>query len=169
MLHPLLLCLCATISMWAEASVPADPPPSKRVEIDKTTQMLRAYEGDRLVLESRVSTGRRGKSTPSGQFAVRAKFRMHYSSRYQNAPMPYSVQVVGHYFIHGYKVVPEKPASHGCIRLPLVDGNPARQFFEWVEIGTPVVITGKWEGPAKGRAVAGQSPRQPVIHPPASP
>jgi murein L,D-transpeptidase YcbB/YkuD len=44
----------------------AAPVSNKRVVIDKTQQMLRAYEGDRLVLESRVSTGRRGRRTLDG-------------------------------------------------------------------------------------------------------
>jgi lipoprotein-anchoring transpeptidase ErfK/SrfK len=117
--------------------------PSKRVEIDKTTQMLRAYEGDRLVLQSRVSTGRRN-GTPSGSYRVQGKQRMHYSRLYDNAPMPYSVQFHGHYFIHGFTSVPNRPASHGCVRLPLKDGNPAKVFFEWVEVGTPIEITGRW-------------------------
>lgn len=118
-------------------------PPVKRVEIDKTLQVLRAYESERLVLHSRVSTGR-GNSTPNGSYRVQGKQRMHYSRLYDNAPMPYSVQLRGHYFIHGFSYVPNRPASHGCIRLPLTGGNPAKQFYEWVEIGTPVEITGRW-------------------------
>lgn len=28
-------------------------------------------------------------------------------------------------------------ASHGCIRVPLNEGNPAKFFYEWVDTGTP--------------------------------
>jgi lipoprotein-anchoring transpeptidase ErfK/SrfK len=66
---------------------------------------------------------------------------MHRSSRYHNAPMPWSVQVRGHVFIHGFTSVPRYPASHGCIRLPLDEGNPAKFFYEWIEPGTPVKVT----------------------------
>lgn len=118
----------------------------KRVEIDKTHQILRAFEGGRLVLESRVSTGRWDGSTPNGQYEAGIKMRMHYSSRYHHAPMPFSVQVNGHVFIHGFTSVPPWPASHGCIRLPLDGDNPARRFFEWVEPGTPIRISGRWAG-----------------------
>jgi len=118
----------------------------QRVVIDKNEQMLRAYEGDRLVFQSPVSTGKRGKETPSGRFHAGAKYRMHYSSRYHNAPMPYSVVVNGQYFIHGYSQVPSYPASHGCIRLPLDNGNPARWFYNWVKPGTPISIIGQWPG-----------------------
>jgi lipoprotein-anchoring transpeptidase ErfK/SrfK len=123
-----------------------DSAPAKRVEIDKTQQMLRAYEDDRLVFETRISTGRWDRSTPNGQFAAGWKHRMHYSKLYHNAPMPYSVQVSGNVFIHGFSSVPRRPASHGCIRLPLSGGNPAKRFYEWVETGTPIEIRGRWGG-----------------------
>ena len=112
----------------------------KRVEIRLGEQRLRAWQGDRLVLETKVSTGRRG-NTPAGSFrAGPYKARMHRSSRYHNAPMPWSVQINGHIFIHGFTSVPDYPASHGCVRVPLNNGNPARFFYEWVDRGTPVVV-----------------------------
>ena len=112
----------------------------KRVEIRLGEQRLRAWQGERLVLETKVSTGRRG-NTPAGSFrAGPYKARMHRSSRYHNAPMPWSVQLNGHIFIHGFTSVPDYPASHGCVRVPLNNGNPARFFYEWVDRGTPVVV-----------------------------
>lgn len=112
----------------------------QRVEISLFKQRLFAWQGSRLVLQTRVSSGKRG-STPAGDFrAGPFRARMHYSSRYHHAPMPWSVQVNGHVFIHGFTSVPAYPASHGCIRVPLNEGNPARFFFEWVQTGTPVRI-----------------------------
>ncbi len=58
--------------------------------------------------------------------------------------MPYSVQISGNYVIHGFNSVPNRSASHGCIRLPLTVANPARMFYEWVSPGTPVTIMGRW-------------------------
>ena len=114
---------------------------AKRAEINLAEQRLRAWEGSRLVLESRISSGR-GRSTPCGEFeAGPYKARKHYSSRYNNAYMPFSVQVTGNIFIHGFRSVPQYPASAGCIRLPyLTDGNPAQFFYEWIDRGTPIVI-----------------------------
>ncbi len=114
---------------------------TKRAEINLTEQRLRAWEGSRLVLDSRISSGT-GRSTPRGKFeAGPYKARKHYSSRYNNAYMPFSVQVTGNIFIHGFRSVPKYPASHGCIRLPyLTDGNPARFFYEWIDKGTPISI-----------------------------
>jgi hypothetical protein len=115
----------------------------KRATIDKSRQELSAYQGDLLVLQSRVSTGRAGKRTPNGTFRTGPyKARMHYSSLYNGAAMPYSVQIVGDIFVHGYANVPGHPASHGCIRLP-TDGT-ARFFYEWIERDTPVHIEGRW-------------------------
>jgi lipoprotein-anchoring transpeptidase ErfK/SrfK len=114
----------------------------KRVVVDKSTQTLSLFQGEREVMETKISTGRMAGSTPNGEFKARLKKRMHYSTLYDNAPMPYSVQVVGNIFIHGYHQVPDRPASHGCIRVPLQ--GQAQFFFDWVEVGTPVTIEGRW-------------------------
>ncbi len=113
----------------------------KRAEINLKAQRMRAWEGARLVLDTNISSGKRGR-TPTGSFTAGPyKARKHYSSRYNNAYMPYSVQVTGHIFIHGFKDVPKYPASHGCIRVPyLTGGNPARFFYEWINKGTPIKI-----------------------------
>jgi lipoprotein-anchoring transpeptidase ErfK/SrfK len=117
----------------------------KSVVVDKATQTLVAMQGERVVLSTPISSGRRGHRTPNGTFeAGPYKALMHRSSLYDDAPMPYSVQVTGDIFIHGYSSVPERPASHGCIRVP-TDGS-AKFFYEWVDVGTPIEINGRWPG-----------------------
>jgi len=117
----------------------------KHVEVDLANQRLRAYQGARLVLDSHISSGREGKKTPPGDFkAGPVKTPMHRSRLYHNAPMPWSVQVHENVFIHGFQKVPRHPASHGCIRLPLAGVNPAKWFYDWIEIGTPISIKGHW-------------------------
>lgn len=112
----------------------------KRVEVNLADQTLRGWQGGRLVISSRISSGRKG-TTPTGKFrAGPYKEAVHYSTRYRNARMPWSVQVTGNIFIHGFKAVPKTPASNGCIRLPLNEGNPAKLFFDWIDRGTPVEI-----------------------------
>jgi len=112
----------------------------KRVEINLTEQTLRAYEGNRMVLQSRISSGR-GRITPTGSFRAGPYMaENHYSSLFNNAHMPWSVQVQGNIFIHGFAEVPDYPASRGCIRLPITGRNPAKQFYEWVEVGTPIRV-----------------------------
>lgn len=131
----------------------------KRVEVSLGEQRLRAWQGGRLVLETNISSGRNGR-TPAGNFrAGPFKSRMHRSSRYHNAPMPWSVQINGHIFIHGFTSVPSYPASHGCVRMPLNKGNPARFFYEWVDRGTPVVVTPVPPKPKKSRTSSTASSR----------
>ncbi|MEQ1842179.1 MAG: L,D-transpeptidase [Verrucomicrobiales bacterium] len=142
-----IMLVASTVQGWAQTPLPTETPePVKRVVVDKTSQTLFAYEGDKVILQSRVSTGRPGRRTPSGKFTAGVKQRMHLSRLYHNAPMPWSVQVNGNYFIHGFTSVPNHPASHGCIRMPMGGDNPAKRFFEWVDPGTPVEITGEWAG-----------------------
>ncbi len=113
----------------------------QRVVVSLKRQVLEGWQGDRLVVQTHISTGRNGR-TPAGEFHA-GPFRtaMHYSSLFQNAPMPWSVQINGNIFIHGFTSVPDYPASHGCIRVPLTNGNPAKFFYEWVLNGTPVSVT----------------------------
>ena len=143
---------CVTMRQTTRKPATAPPIPSyggpRRVVVSISEQKLRAYDGGWLVFETRVSTGHEGKHTPTGHFRALDKELIHYSSRYDNAPMPFSVRFHGNFYLHGFSVVPDYPASHGCIRLPLREGdfNPARQFYEWVRIGTRVRVSGQWQG-----------------------
>ncbi len=57
-------------------------------------------------------------------------------THYMGAAMPYFVQFSPGYGLHaGY--LPGQPASHGCIRMPYWR---AKQFYEAVKPGTPVVV-----------------------------
>jgi len=117
----------------------------KRVFINKKAQMLVAYQGRRTVLRTRVSTGRAGKQTPTGIFKAQGyKNKLHRSRLYDNVAMPWSVQIVGNVFVHGFKSVPGRAASSGCIRVPITGENPARWFYYWIDQGTPVTVLGKW-------------------------
>lgn len=119
--------------------------PEQWVEVNLTAQRLRAYQGNRLVMETKVSTGKRGYSTPTGEYtAGPEKSRYRTSAKYENAPMPFSVQLRGGYFIHGSSSVPNYPASHGCVRMPLTGMNAARYFYEWVGVGAPITLRYGW-------------------------
>ncbi|HAL71847.1 MAG TPA: hypothetical protein DCP71_08760 [Verrucomicrobiales bacterium] len=116
-------------------------PAAQRVEVSLPEQQLRGWQGQRLVLQTNISSGKNG-ATPAGEFTAGPyRAQMHRSSLYNNAPMPWSVQIRGHIFVHGYTSVPRYPASHGCVRMPLTGRNPAKFFYEWVQSGTPVSIT----------------------------
>src|SRR5947209_18848741 len=136
----------------------------KHVEVDLANQRLRAYQGTRLVLDSHISTGREGKKTPPGEFkAGPVKSPMHRSRLYHNAPMPWSVQVHENIFIHGFRKVPQLPSSHGCIRLPLAGANPAKWFYDWIDLGTPISIKGHWPVAASARVEKSAPPAHPFL------
>ena len=119
--------------------------PEQWVEVNLKEQQLRAYQGNRLVIATNISSGAKGHTTPSGEFTTgpeKSTFRR--SSKYDDAPMPFSVQFYGGYFIHGAASVPRYPASHGCIRMPLTGINPAKYFFNWVNKGVNVRINYNW-------------------------
>jgi lipoprotein-anchoring transpeptidase ErfK/SrfK len=78
-----------------------------------------------------VSTARPGYRTPRGVFSPKALKRMHYSSKYESAPMPHSIFFSGGYAIHGTYAVGAlgRPVSHGCVRL---SPGHAAHLFEMV-------------------------------------
>jgi lipoprotein-anchoring transpeptidase ErfK/SrfK len=78
-----------------------------------------------------VSTARPGYRTPRGAFSPKALDRMHYSSKYESSPMPYSIFFSGGYAIHGTYATGAlgRPVSHGCVRLAPAH---AAQLFEMV-------------------------------------
>jgi lipoprotein-anchoring transpeptidase ErfK/SrfK len=75
-----------------------------------------------------VSTARRGYRTPVGSFRPLVMKKMHYSSKYDNAPMPNSIFFLGGYAVHGTNAVGSlgRPVSHGCVRL--APGNAATLY-----------------------------------------
>lgn len=108
-----------------------------RVVISLERQMAFAYMGDRLVGAASVSTATEGRVTPQGIFPIWLKKPIHYSQKYDNAPMPY-MQMIDQYGIAlhaGHN--PGYPASHGCVRLPL---QFAKNLYALTDIGTEVWI-----------------------------
>jgi len=99
----------------------AGPVAAERLEIviDKSEQSMRVELDGRIVGDWPVSTARAGKVTPVGLFAPVTLKEMHYSTLYNNAPMPWSVFFYGNYAIHGTDQVDKlgSPASAGCVRL----------------------------------------------------
>lgn len=123
----------------------------KRVVINKEEMSLSAWQGTRQVLSSPVTLGIEGHKTPTGIFEMQGyRAKMHKSSIYNNAPMPWAFQVVGNIFIHGWKDVNPGRGSHGCIRLPMTPENKARWMYYWVEKDVPISVLGKWPKGAVG-------------------
>ncbi len=89
------------------------------VRIDISSQSMAVHVNGWPYGHWPVSTARRGYHTPRGDFRPYLLKKIHYSSKYENSPMPNSVFFHGGYAIHGTGYVRSlgRPASHGCIRL----------------------------------------------------
>ena len=119
---------------------------AQKVIVNRKEQEMRAYQGNLLVLKTAVSTGRPGKGTPKGHFiAGPLKTPMLISHIYNDAKMPWSVQLDGDIVVHGFTSIPDYAASHGCVRVPLTNGNPAKWFYDWVNVGTPIIVADSWK------------------------
>ena len=90
------------------------------ITIQKSTQTM-YVETPTDTYEWPISTGRKGYNTPSGEFRPYLLKRLHYSKKYDNAPMPWSIFFHEGYAIHATGEVERlgTPASHGCVRLEL--------------------------------------------------
>lgn len=151
-----------SVSFWDGDGVKGSP----RIEIRLGEQRAYFYKGDTLVGVSAISSGREGYSSPTGNFRIVDKRKDHRSSiygefvdiasgavvqkdvdsrrdkppkgaRYEGSPMPNFMRFAGGVGLHaGY--LPGVPASHGCIRMPHF---MSENFFNNVEIGTPVTVT----------------------------
>ena len=113
------------------------------ITIDKSEQrMYVETPTDRFVWD--VSTGRKGYTTPSGSYQPYRLAKLHYSRKYDNAPMPYSIFYHGGYAIRATGEVERlgSPASHGCVRLELQNARWLyRLVKEYGEENTYITVT----------------------------
>lgn len=125
------------------------PTTSKRIVVNLTTEMLSAYDGDTLFMETPISTGLELTPTPLGTFTVFKKT----PSRYMQGPIPdisdqyYDLPGVpwNLYFTQDGAVIHgaywhdhfSKPWSHGCVNLPV---EKAKELYIWADIGTSVTV-----------------------------
>lgn len=101
--------------IWAPQVAPAGP---TLLIVNIITQRAVLYRNGLPIAVTTLSTGRPGYTTPTGVFTILQKEATHYSSLYDNAPMPYMQRLTwGGVALHG-GTLPGYPASHGCIRLP---------------------------------------------------
>ncbi|WP_245867024.1 L,D-transpeptidase [Oceaniglobus roseus] len=120
------------ISLALAAPLAAAP---LEVRVDISQQRMVVKRDGKVVGDWPVSTARKGKVTPTGTFRPQALKKTHYSSLYDNAPMPYSIFFRGNYAIHGTNQVKRlgRPASAGCVRLST--GNAKKLFAMVQQVG----------------------------------
>jgi len=133
------LYFAAELGHWQPAQIllgSGPPPDHLRIEISLSSQHMALIKDGVPVLNSTCSTGRDGYSTKRGYFVITDKERYHRSTIY-HVDMPYFMRLSCLDFGMHEGVVPNYPASHGCIRLP---GETARKLFAEIPIGTVVAV-----------------------------
>ena len=117
------------------------------IDVNLSTQRLQAYEGDRVVLNTRVSSGIARYPTITGTFGIQRKYRYDdmtggswaRGDYYYLPNVPYAQYFYAGYALHGtyWHTSFGTPMSRGCINLSTPD---AAWLFNWTSIGTKVVI-----------------------------
>jgi lipoprotein-anchoring transpeptidase ErfK/SrfK len=127
----------------------------------------RAYlmTGEQVVIDSPISSGKRGHSSPTGKFTVLEKDKSHHSTLYGDfrdshgrivragvsaridaapsgthfvgAEMKWFMRLTGDGVGMHVGILPGYPASHGCIRMP---SQAAELFYAHVKVGTPAEV-----------------------------
>lgn len=136
-----------------EAIRAAQPPQAREsgyahIEVDIDRQVLLIVNDDGTVRVLPTSTGS-GKEyldegetsvayTPRGRFLVYNKLDGWEEGRFGSAY--YANFISGSVAIHGYPTVPNEPASHGCIRIPIF---AAREVSKLMPLGTIVLVYDK--------------------------
>jgi len=120
---------------WDEKGVPAGP---LVITVDLDARVLSVFRGGYEIGATAVLLGFGDTPTPTGVFPVKWKDADHHSSTYDNAPMPFTMNLTPDgVSIHGTQV--EKGyASHGCVGVP---NDFARKIFAITPVGTKVYIT----------------------------
>jgi len=111
-------------------------PDQLHIEISLASQSAALIKNGVPIFRTECSTGRQGYSTRTGRFVITDKERNHRSTIYK-VDMPYFMRLSCLDFGMHAGVVPNYPASHGCIRLP---AEAARKFFSEIPIGTLVTV-----------------------------
>jgi L,D-transpeptidase catalytic domain len=100
-------------------------------------QRITVYDAKGWILRAPVSSGTKGRETPAGIFSVIQKVEEHYSNLYDDAFMPHMQRITwSGIALHG-GVLPGRPASHGCIRLPF---DFAERLFDATAMGMRVIV-----------------------------
>jgi hypothetical protein len=132
------------------------------IDIDKSAQQMTVIEDGETIHVWRVSTGKNGYDTPSGEYKPFRMEKDHYSREWDDAPMPNSIffSQIGH-AIHGTFDEKNlgKPASHGCVRLSRANSETLWRLLRKHKMAnTRVVLNGQIPVTADAPAVARRQP-----------
>ena len=140
-------------------------PDNTHVVVSISKQRIYLMIEDEVVIDSPISSGRKGHPTPTGTFHIRGKELSHFSdiygnfvdrdervvrsgvsalidsapsgSHFEGAPMRFFMRLTDEGVGMHVGILPGYPASHGCVRLP---ADIAPLIYSRVRVGTPVLV-----------------------------
>ena len=152
----------AKIDKGLEAAINPD---NSHVIVSLSKQRVYLMVGEQIYIDSPISSGKKGRETPTGSFSVLQKDPDHRSSiygdfvdhngrtvrsgvstaidsapsgtHYVGASMRWFCRLTNSGVGMHVGILPGYPASHGCVRLP---ADIAPLIYQKVKIGTPAVI-----------------------------
>jgi lipoprotein-anchoring transpeptidase ErfK/SrfK len=136
-----------------------------RVIVSLSKQRAYLMVGEEIVVDSPISSGKQGHTSPSGNMHILERDPNHFSSLYgdfvdssgrivragvsmhidaapsgthfQGAAMKWFMRLTDEGVGMHVGILPGYPASHGCIRMP---SDGAKLFYDHVKVGTPVEV-----------------------------
>jgi hypothetical protein len=102
----------------------------KHVEFDWSRQVLVLADHGRPYRVYHTSSGAPATPTVFGSYHF---YRQQFGTNAKG--MVHSSYFIGGYAIHGYASVPNYPASHGCLRVPIPN---ALSIYNWIDLGDPI-------------------------------
>ena len=118
----------------------------KLITVDIGKQMVYAWEGGKIVYQTKASTGMRYTPTIKGDFRIKNKVVMQDMKGYYPPYEPYFIKNVpnvmyfyGAYAIHGAHWHNKfgQRVTHGCVNVPVA---ASEWLFNWADYGTRVVV-----------------------------
>jgi hypothetical protein len=121
--------------VWDDKGVPEGP---LWIRVDLKAQIISVFRSGEEIGTAVILYGADGVPTPTGRFAILAKFRDHRSVTYDGAPMPYTLRLTRDGVSIHASTVRWGFATHGCIGVPQAF---AARLFDAARLGDPVTIS----------------------------
>ena len=115
----------------------------KEIVVDLHKQVAYALEDGNIKFQGKISSGKRGRTTPEGDYRILQKKRHHRSNMWPRpnggAKMPYMLRLTNSGIAMHMGNVRRRAASHGCIRM---SPRLAKKMYRWARVGTVVHVDG---------------------------
>ena len=111
------------------------------IKVTLSTQTLTAYQGDVIVFQTSVATGKAGTPTKVGEFAIYSKLETQnmFGEGWKLDDVPWVMYYDGDFAVHGayWHANFGTPTSHGCVNVRV---DEAKALYAWASVGTRVVV-----------------------------